>query len=191
MGRRPHQESTSHFLARLGRRDLTIGVMGLGYTGLPLAVASAKAGFPTFGYDSDPEVCASLGRGVSHVEDVPGPELRAVTETGRFTAVAPGDGLSPVPDVVFIAVPTPFGTGPDLSYVTGAAATLGAALRPGMLVVAQSTSYPGTTTEVIQPLLERGGLRAGTDFSLAFAPERIDPGNGTWNIHNTPGWSAA
>jgi UDP-N-acetyl-D-glucosamine dehydrogenase len=88
--------------------------------------------------------------------------------------------------VVFICVPTPFGTGPDLSHLAGAARALGRALRPGMLVVAQSTSYPGTTTEVVQPLLEAGGLRAGADFSLAFAPERIDPGNARWNIHNTP-----
>jgi UDP-N-acetyl-D-glucosamine dehydrogenase len=186
MGKRPRHESTPHFLARLGRREVTIGVMGLGYTGLPLAVASARAGFPTYGYDSDPEVCANLARGVSHVEDVPGPELRAVAETGRFTAVASAGSLSPVPDVVFIAVPTPFAAGPDLSYVTRAARTLGEVIRPGMLVVAQSTSYPGTTTEVIQPLLEQGGLRAGADFALAFAPERIDPGNSTWHIHNTP-----
>lgn len=186
MTERQQHETAPQFLARLGRREVSIGVIGLGYTGLPLAVASAQAGFPTFGYDSDAEVCANLSRGVSHIEDIPSAAVQAVTGAGRFTAVLAGPVLSPVPDVVFICVPTPFGTGPDLTYLSAAARMLGAAIRPGMLVVAQSTSYPGTTTEVIQPLLESGGLRAGTDFALAFAPERIDPGNGKWNIHNTP-----
>ena len=179
-------ETEADFTRRLGRREVTIGMIGLGYTGLPLAVASAGAGFRTFGYDRDPEVCAGLERGASHIEDVTSATLRAVTGTGRLTFTTTAGGIAPAPDVVFICVPTPFGTGPDLSHVTGAARVLGAALRPGMVVIAQSTSYPGTTTEVIQPLLEAGGLRAGADFSLAFAPERIDPGNSRWDIHNTP-----
>lgn len=186
VSKRPRQEATRQFLARLDRRELTIGMVGLGYTGLPLAIASAQAGFRTIGYDNDPEVCANLRRGLSHIGDVPSSVVRAMSGSGRFTAVATGRGLDPAPDVVFICVPTPYGAGPDLSYVSGAARTLATTLRRGMLVVAQSTSFPGTTTEIIQPLLEESGLRAGTDFALAFAPERIDPGNKKWNIHNTP-----
>lgn len=180
------QPAAAEFTARLERREISTGILGLGYTGLPLAVASAQASFPTFGYDTDPEVCADLARGRSHVEDVPSAALRAVTRAGRLSIRCTAGEIRPLPDVVFICVPAPFGTGPDLSQVAGAARALGRALRPGMLVIAQSTSYPGTTTEVVQPLLEAGGLRAGADFSLAFAPERLDPGNASWNIHNTP-----
>ena len=180
------RETAAEFTARLGRRDVTIGMIGLGYTGLPLAVASAQAGFPTTGYDADPELCDHLTHGVSHIEDVPSGELQAATARGLLAVRTTAGGISPAPDVVFICVPTPFGASPDLSYVAGAARTVGESLRPGMLVVAQSTSYPGTTTEIIQPLLEESGLRAGSDFSLAFAPERIDPGNQAWSIHNTP-----
>jgi UDP-N-acetyl-D-glucosamine dehydrogenase len=172
------------FLARLAAKDVTIGVIGLGYTGLPLAVASAQAGFITVGFDIDEERCAHLNKGTSHITDVTDEMLAEVRRAGRFTAVA--SGLAPVPDVVFMCVPTPFEQFPDLSYVRAAARTVGQALRPGMVVIAQSTSYPGTTAEVIQPLLEAGGLVAGKDFALAFCPERIDPGNASWTIHSTP-----
>ena len=168
-------ETEADFTRRLGRREVSIGMIGLGYTGLPLAVASAGAGFRTFGYDRDPEVCAGLERGASHIEDVTSATLRAVTGTGRLTFTTTAGGIAPAPDVVFICVPTPFGTGPDLSHVTGAARVLGAALRPGMVVIAQSTSYPGTTTEVIQPLLEAGGLRAGADAQQPAAGQALAP----------------
>lgn len=178
------QGAAGDFLARLGAREVLVGVIGLGYTGLPLALASARAGFRTLGYDTDPELCDHLNRGVSHIGDVDDGLLREMRAAGRFSAVA--EGLSPVPEVVFLCVPTPFDQMPDLSYVRAAARTVAAVLRPGMVIIAQSTSYPGTTTEVIQPLLEESGLLAGRDFALAFSPERIDPGNGTWNIHCTP-----
>lgn len=172
------------FLIRLGAREVTIGVIGLGYTGLPLALASAQAGFTTFGYDIDAELCARLNQGRSHIGDVSDGALAAMRAAGRFTAVA--EGVDPVPDVIFLCVPTPFDQMPDLSYVTSAARAVAAVIRPGMVVIAQSTSYPGTTAEVIQPLLEESGLLAGQDFHLAFSPERIDPGNSTWNINTTP-----
>jgi UDP-N-acetyl-D-glucosamine dehydrogenase len=172
------------FLVRLGARETVISVIGLGYTGLPLALASAQAGFTTAGFDTDAELCAQLNRGISHIGDVSDASLQAMRVAGRFTASA--DGLRPVPEVVFMCVPTPFEHMPDLSYVRSAARSVAEVLRPGMVVIAQSTSYPGTTTEVIQPLLEESGLLAGRDFALAFAPERIDPGNGTWNINSTP-----
>jgi UDP-N-acetyl-D-glucosamine dehydrogenase len=181
--RRP--ERAGDFMARLATHDLVIGVIGLGYTGLPLAIAAAQAGFTTFGYDHDAELCARLNQGVSHIGDVRPEELKAMRAADLFTAVAAPD-LSPVPDVAFICVPTPFGQTPDLSYVRSAARSVARVLRPGMVVIVQSTSYPGTTTEVIQPLLEESGLRAGQDFALAFSPERIDPGSAGWNIHNTP-----
>ena len=178
-------DRTQEYMARLSTRNLVIGVIGLGYTGLPLALAAAQAGFTTFGYDHDAELCAQLNRGVSHISDVTNSELRATRAADLFTAV-PAPGLSPVPDVVFLCVPTPFGQMPDLSYVRSAARSVAKVLRPGMVVIAQSTSYPGTTTEIVQPLLEESGLRAGQDFALAFSPERIDPGSSGWNIHNTP-----
>jgi UDP-N-acetyl-D-glucosamine dehydrogenase len=124
-------------------------VIGLGYTGLPLALASARAGFTTVGQDTDPELCDHLNRGISHIGDVSDEMLRAMRAGGRFIAVSAG--LHPVPEVVFLCVPTPFDQMPDLSCVRSAAQTVAAALRPGMVVIAQSTSYPGTTTEVIQP----------------------------------------
>ena len=182
---RRNLDRTQDFMARLGTRDLVIGVIGLGYTGLPLAIAAAQAGFTTFGYDHDAELCAQINRGISHIGDVTSQELKAMRAADLFTAVTAPD-LSPVPDVVFVCVPTPFGQMPDLSYVRSAARSVARVLRPGMVVIAQSTSYPGTTTEIIQPLLEESGLRAGRDFALAFSPERIDPGSSVWNIHNTP-----
>jgi UDP-N-acetyl-D-glucosamine dehydrogenase len=171
-------------LARIGSRDVTVGVIGLGYTGLPLAVASAQAGFVTYGYDTDAELCSRLNQGVSHIAGVDRAVLTGIRRAGLFTAA--GASLSPAPDVVFLCVPTPFEGMPDLSCVRAAAQSVAGVLRPGMVVIAQSTSYPGTTTEVIQPLLEAGGLLAGRDFTLAFSPERIDPGNGAWNILTTP-----
>lgn len=178
------QQTQRRFRARLAAREVSVGVVGLGYTGLPLAVAAAQAGFTTFGYDSDAELCARLNRGVSHIEDVPDGAVRALVQDGRLRAVSLP--LAPTPDVVFLCVPTPYNGAPDLSYVRSAAAAVARSLRPDMLVVSQSTSYPGTTTDVIQPLLEESGLRAGVDFHLAFAPERIDPASPEWNIHNTP-----
>ncbi|HUZ39647.1 MAG TPA: nucleotide sugar dehydrogenase [Streptosporangiaceae bacterium] len=179
------REPFRDYMSLLSSRELAVGVIGLGYTGLPLAIAAAEAGFTTYGYDHDTGMCDRLNQGISHIEDVSTDDLQAVRDGGLFTAVG-GDELSPVPDVVFICVPTPFGEMPDLSYVRSAARAVARALRPGMVVIAQSTSYPGTTTEVIQPLLEESGLRAGHDFALAFSPERIDPGSDGWNLHNTP-----
>src|SRR5947209_12738950 len=125
--------TASDFLARLSARQVTIGVIGLGYTGLPLALASARAGFTTVGYDTDPELCDRLNRGLSHIGDVADGALQAARAAGRFTAVS--DGLSPVPGAVFLCVPTPFGQMPDLSHVRAAARTVAAVLRPGMVVI--------------------------------------------------------
>jgi UDP-N-acetyl-D-glucosamine dehydrogenase len=175
------------FGARVGARDVSVAVVGLGYVGLPLAVSYAEARFPTIGYDTDPELIQMLNRGNSHIDDVSSERLMAVTSAGRFAVTTSPKALASA-DIVFICVPTPFDKAktPDLSFVRSAIETVARALRRGMLVILQSTTYPGTTTEVVQPLLEAGGLRAGADFHLAFSPERVDPGNTTWTVHNTP-----
>jgi UDP-N-acetyl-D-glucosamine dehydrogenase len=175
------------YLSAVATRRLTIGVVGLGYVGLPLAITCAEAGFGCVGFDVDGERASMLNQGKSHIEDVSDGRVRAAVQGGRFRAAADPSILEGV-DVVFICVPTPFDSTktPDLSYASAATQTVASILRPGMLVILQSTTYPGTTVEIVRPVLEEGGLRAGTDFNLAFSPERVDPGNTTWTVHNTP-----
>lgn len=175
------------YLERIARRDLTVAVVGLGYVGLPLVIGFAEAGYRTVGFDVDRERVAALSRGESHIEDVESSRIATVLEAERFMPSSlPADlGLA---DAIFIAVPTPFDEAktPDLVFVRKATETVRDVLRPGMLVILQSTTYPGTTSEVCKPILEQSGLEAGTDFHLAFSPERVDPGNLHWNLRNTP-----
>ena len=162
-------------------------VIGLGYVGLPLAVQAARAGFRVTGYDTRAEITAGLMAGRSHVDDVTDAEVAQMVARG-FRAVTDETALGPH-DVIVICVPTPLSVadGPDLSAVRAATATAGALLRPGTLVSLESTTYPGTTEEVVRPLLEKAsGLSAGLGFSLAFSPERIDPGNPEYGFANTP-----
>ena len=162
-------------------------VIGLGYVGLPLAVQAARAGFRVTGYDTRDEIASGLMAGRSHVDDVTDAEVAAMVAQG-FRAVTDETRLGPS-DVIVICVPTPLSVadGPDLSAVRAATATAGALLRPGTLVSLESTTYPGTTEEVVRPLLEKAsGLSAGLGFSLAFSPERIDPGNPEYGFANTP-----
>src|SRR2546423_2317307 len=176
------------YFPRLERRDLTVAVVGLGYVGLPLVIGYAEAGFRAVGYDLDNDRVSSLNQGRSHIDDVDSSRVAAVVEAGRFSATADPAELRRA-DAVFICVPTPFdrAKSPDLSFVRAATTTVASSLQPGMLVVLQSTTFPGTTTEVVQPLLEAAtGLQAGVDFHLAFSPERVDPGNATWTVANTP-----
>jgi UDP-N-acetyl-D-glucosamine dehydrogenase len=162
-------------------------VIGLGYVGLPLAREAAFAGFRVVGYDLDGNVVAGLNSGRSHVGDVSAADLAEMLANGfRATALESEVGA---PDTVVICVPTPLGpaSAPDLTAVRGATEMTGRMLRPGMLVVLESTTYPGTTDEIVRPVLEKAsGLTAGIEFSLAFAPERIDPGNPRYGIRNTP-----
>jgi nucleotide sugar dehydrogenase len=168
---------------RLRSRTAPVAVVGLGYVGLPTLVAAGNAGFPVIGYDTDPERVRALRRGRSYVGDVSSSELAAL-DGARFDH-APA-ALSRA-EVVVICVPTPLADGaPDLTFVVRAGETVAAALRPGRLVVLQSTTYPGTTEEVLRPILEAGGLVAGRDFGLAFSPERIDPGRAAFGVRNTP-----
>jgi nucleotide sugar dehydrogenase len=162
-------------------------VIGLGYVGLPLAREAALSGLRVTGLDLDPAVVAGLNAGRSHVDDIAGEDVREMVARG-FRATSDESAVG-APATVVICVPTPLSaaSGPDLAAVRAAAATAARLLRPGMLVVLESTTYPGTTDEVVRPLLEEAsGLTAGTDFALAFSPERIDPGNKSYGIRNTP-----
>ncbi|HEY4909066.1 MAG TPA: nucleotide sugar dehydrogenase, partial [Methylomirabilota bacterium] len=172
---------------RLERRDATVGVVGLGYVGLPLAVAFAKAGLPVIGLDADAERVERIGRGQSPVEDVPNDELAPLVRTGRLTVTREIAALA-VADAIIICVPTPLGKSkePDISHIVAAADDVARILRPGQLVVLESTTYPGTTEEVLLPRFTASGLSAGEEFFLAFSPERIDPGNRTWRLESIP-----
>jgi UDP-N-acetyl-D-glucosamine dehydrogenase len=173
--------------ARIQRRAARVGVVGLGYVGLPLALACLRAGFPVLGVDRDPDRVARLGRGQSPVEDVTDEELRAALATGRLELAAAPAALAAA-DAVLICVPTPLGKSrePDISHVLEAARAVAAGLGPGRLVVLESTTYPGTTEEVLVPLLERAGRRVGLDVFVAFSPERVDPGNRQFPLSRIP-----
>ncbi|GAC1438844.1 MAG: nucleotide sugar dehydrogenase [Solirubrobacteraceae bacterium] len=163
-----------------------MGIIGLGYVGLPLAVAFARAGAAVVAVDSDSRKIAALESGRSYIEDVPDAELEAVRDSIRAT----GSYADLVAcDAVLICVPTPLTANrePDLTPLEGAGTALGEHLRAGQLVVLESTTYPGTTRDRLRPLLEQGsGLRAGKDFALAFSPERVDPGRTDYTLRNTP-----
>src|SRR6516164_8640047 len=172
----------------LGREQMQdVLVIGLGYVGLPLAIAAARAGFRVTGLDTSEKIVAGLLAGRSHVDDVTDAEIAEMLAAG-FRATTDEAEVGPQ-DVIVICVPTPLSEadGPDLSAVRAAAQTAGRLLRAGTLVSLESTTYPGTTEEVVRPLLEKAsGLNAGTDFWLAFSPERIDPGNPEFGLANTP-----
>ena len=167
--------------------DLTVGVVGLGYVGLPLSVEIARSGLRAVGFDVDPEVVDGINQGASHIEDVTGEELTEVLATGRLEATTDMARLAEC-DAISISVPTPLSKtqDPDVSFVIAASEAVAAALRPGQLVVLESTTYPGTTREVLLPALEGTGLAVGEDFFLCFSPERVDPGNQVWKTKNTP-----
>jgi UDP-N-acetyl-D-glucosamine dehydrogenase len=175
------------FDQRVQQHDLTVAVIGLGYVGLPLAVSFAEAGYVALGFDVHSGVVANLSKSVSHIADVPSERIAQVAQAKRFSATTNPKDLSSA-DVIFICVPTPFDKTqtPDLSYIQSATETVTSVLRSEMLIILQSTTYPGTTTEFVKPILEKNGLRAGKDFYLAFSPERVDPGNETWHVRNTP-----
>jgi UDP-N-acetyl-D-glucosamine dehydrogenase len=164
-----------------------IAIVGAGYVGMPLARAFAEAGKRVVLVDIDSDVVAGINRGESHIGDVPSEALRPLVDDGRVTASTDYDALKE-PDAILIALPTPLSSQrePDLSIVKGAAEEISKRLRKGQLVVLESTTYPGTTRECLQPILERSGLKAGEDFHLAFSPERVDPGRTDWTTKNTP-----
>ena len=164
---------------------MQIGIVGLGYVGLPLAVAFAEAGHQVVGLDADATKVEALGRGESYIEDVPDAALAPLAE--RLRATAQYADLAAC-EAVIVCVPTPLSNSrePDLTYLVDAAESLAGVLRAGQLVVLESTTYPGTTRERLLPILEGSGLGAGTDFHLAFSPERIDPGRTDFTVRTTP-----
>jgi UDP-N-acetyl-D-glucosamine dehydrogenase len=172
---------------RIRNRTARIGIVGLGYVGLPTAVAYAEAGFTVVGVDTNAERCAAVGRGESYIEDIAPGELRRAREKDRLTAVTSLSAAGEL-DVIDICVHTPLGDTrePDISAIEAVGEAVASCQRPGQLVVLTSTSYPGTTEEVLRPILERSGLVVGEDIFLAFAPERIDPGNKRFTLRTVP-----
>lgn len=162
-------------------------VIGQGYVGLPVAIRAVEVGFDVVGYELDPAKAAGLMAGSSHVEDITDERLGAALATGRYTATADPSAMAGF-DIAVISVPTPMADGaPDLSYIESASAALAPHITRGSTVILESTTYPGTTEELSLPILERGsGLKGGADFHLGYSPERIDPGNATFRLENTP-----
>jgi UDP-N-acetyl-D-glucosamine dehydrogenase len=179
--------AAASLLHSIRARHARAGVIGLGYVGLPLAVEFARAGYQTTGIDLDSSKVHAINQGRSYIDDVHAADVAQLTSQGRLTATTDFDALREI-DTVNICVPTPLRKtkDPDLSFIVVAAEAIATRLRPGMLIVLESTTYPGTTDELVLPILERTGLRAGRDFFLAFSPERIDPGNPTFNTRNVP-----
>jgi len=172
---------------KLRNKTAIIGIVGLGYVGLPLAIAFSRAGFKVLGFDIQPKRVDSVNKGQSYIADIDSDRLSAVVANNRLEATTAQSRLGEV-DAICICVSTPLTKTkePDLSYVTHQSEELSRYLQPGQLVILESTTYPGTTREVVLPILERSGLKAGQDFYLAYSPERIDPGNKKYSIRNTP-----
>jgi len=180
------QEGGTPLLEKIRRREAVVGVVGLGYVGLPLAVLQARTGYRVVGIDEVSGKVERVNRGENYISDVDDAELRQVVGSGRLKATTDFDALRQC-DVVLLCVPTPLTPNkePDISAILKVTGELAARAHPGMLVVLESTTYPGTTEDVLLPALTAGGLKAGQDLFLAFSPERVDPGNRSFKTHNT------
>ncbi len=172
---------------RLTDRSAKIGIVGLGYVGLPLAVEYANKGFSVVGIDVDGRKVSKINFGENYIQDVDDQTLKKVVKEGRLSASTTYD-LVPELDAIYICVPTPFNVNkdPDISYIVASAEGIAPGLRKGQVIILKSTTFPGTTEEHVQPILEKTGLRVGKDFYLAFSPERIDPGRTDFTTANTP-----
>lgn len=185
-----NQTATTYFdglMKRLSTRTALIGVVGLGYVGLPLAVEHASAGFHVIGLDDNFSKVDRINRGENYIPDVDSNLLKELTRDGRLKGVRDYGALTQA-DVIIICVPTPLTTNkePDLSYILAVADKVRKIMRPGQLITLESTTYPGTTEEVLQPILETSGLKIGEEFFLAFSPERVNPGDPKYKTRNTP-----
>ncbi|SEM65610.1 UDP-N-acetyl-D-glucosamine dehydrogenase [Mesobacillus persicus] len=177
----------TELLEKIKNRSATIGVVGLGYVGLPLAVEKAKAGYRVIGFDVQQKRADMVNQGINYIGDVVDEELKSIVKEGKLVATTDYSKIEEV-DAVAICVPTPLDTyqQPDTSYVESSGKEIARYLHEGMLIVLESTTYPGTTEEVLKPILEAGDLKCGEDFFLAYSPERVDPGNKFYNTKNTP-----
>src|SRR6516164_10693677 len=172
---------------KIAARTARVGVVGLGYVGLPLAMEFAKAGFSVTGIDVQESKIDSLKRGLSHVQDVPSSEVARFIDTKRFTATTDFSIVREL-DTINICVPTPLRKtkDPDMSYIVSAIEEIAKYAHPGLLLILESTTYPGTTDELLLPTFEKSGLKPGEDFFLCFSPERVDPGNPQFQTANIP-----
>ena len=177
----------TQIIEKLKKRDGHVVVVGIGYVGLPLVVEFARAGFRVTGYDKDPFKVRELAAGRSYIADVPSEDLRPAVTEGRLTATTDPKVLSTA-DAVIVCVPTPLNKtkDPDMRYIASATEEIAHHIHKGMIVVLESTTYPGTTREVVAPKLEQAGAKIGHDLFVAFSPERVDPGNKVWKTKNTP-----
>ena len=168
-------------------RRAKTGVIGLGYVGLPLAVEFGRAGYTAIGFDLDSRKVNAINEGRSYIDDVPTAHVAELKAANRLLATTDFDLLAEV-DTINICVPTPLRKtkDPDMSYIVNSVEEIAKRIRPGQLIILESTTYPGTTDELVLPMLEKGGLKAGKDFFLAFSPERVDPSNRSFNTHNIP-----
>jgi UDP-N-acetyl-D-glucosamine dehydrogenase len=184
---KPQTAQAKSLHALIAARKARLGVIGMGYVGQPLAIAANKQGFDVTGFDIDPAKVEKLNQGEGILRTVPPAAIKAMRDTGRFRATADMAELAKM-DVIVICVPTPLNKyrEPDLYFVETTARTIGQHIHAGQLVSLESTTYPGTTREVVQPLLEKGGLKIGSDIFLAFSPEREDPGNPDFHTGNIP-----
>lgn len=180
-------ELKEQLLLKLKNKTARLGVVGLGYVGLPLAVEKARAGYEVIGFDVQNQKVDMVNKGENYIGDIVDDDLKELVKSGKLKATTDFSFISDV-NTVCIAVPTPLDKykQPDLSYVVSSTRNIAKYLKKGMLVILESTTYPGTTEEVIKPILEESGLQCGKDFFLAFSPERVDPGNKEYNTKNTP-----
>ena len=175
-------------LNKIRSKEIVVGVVGLGYVGLPLAVEKAKAGYKTIGFDVQKEKVDMVNAGHNYIGDVVNEDLEAIVKSGMLSATTDFTFVKDV-DFIAICVPTPLDEHqqPDISYVRDSTVSVSKHLKKGTMVVLESTTYPGTTEELIKPILEEGsGLKCGEDFYLGFSPERVDPGNLIYKTKNTP-----
>lgn len=177
----------AELLEKISGKTAKIGIVGLGYVGLPLAVEFARAGYTTIGFDVQKQKVDSVNAGQNYIGDIVGDTLKEEVKSGKLRATSDFSFIRDV-DAVAICVPTPLDAHqqPDISYVKGSTESVAEYVHPGMLIVLESTTYPGTTEELLQPILEKSGLKCGTDFYMAFSPERVDPGNKQYKTKNTP-----
>jgi UDP-N-acetyl-D-glucosamine dehydrogenase len=178
---------SAKLLSKIEARTATVGIIGLGYVGLPLAIEFAKAGFPVIGFDLDEKKVKNVNAGKGYIKHIPSAAVQEITSRKQCRATNDFAELKNA-DCVIICVPTPLTAHrePDMTYIVSTTTTIAKYLRKGQLIVLESTTYPGTTREVVQPPLEAKGLKAGTDFFLAFSPEREDPGNPNFSTHTIP-----